>query len=69
MRNRLWYPPNSFGNHPHWVVQTLRVDETYRTYTEHETELSAIKQRDRMIRNWPTSRLIVEFVPGKPQNT
>ena len=57
MTERLFYPPNSFVGVNHWVIETLRVDGTYRVYTEHETKEAAIAQLDRMISRYPSHQL------------
>ena len=56
-KERLFYPPNSLTGSAHWIVQTLRVDGSYRTYTEHKTQRAAIAQLDRMISRYPSHQL------------
>lgn len=53
MKERLFYPPNSFQGVSHWAVETFRVDGTWRTYTEHETSKAARAQLRRMQERYP----------------
>lgn len=57
LKERLFYPPNSFTGSDHWVVQTLRVDGSYRTYTEHQTKAAAVEQLGRMVARYPSHQL------------
>jgi hypothetical protein len=54
---RLWFPPNSFGTVAHWAVETLRVDGSWRVYTEHASSTAAAAQAQRMKDRWPNSQL------------
>ena len=56
-REKLFYPPNSFESVSHWRVLTLRVDGTYRTYTEHATKGCAVTQMERMALRYPSHQL------------
>ena len=57
LKERLFYPPNSLTGSDHWAVQTLRVDGSYRTYTEHQSKTAAVEQLGRMIARYPSHQL------------
>jgi predicted FMN-binding regulatory protein PaiB len=56
MKERLWYPPNSFAHVPHWELQVLRVTGEWRTYTEHPTADNARAHQMRLADRWPNSQ-------------
>jgi hypothetical protein len=55
MKERPWYPPNSFTHVPHWVVQVRRITGEWRTYTEHPTADNARKHWKRLVERWPNT--------------
>jgi len=65
MNNRPWFPPNSLTGLTHWRVETLRLDGSFRTYTEHETKDQAIRQLGRMVERYPSHQLRLTHVVGK----
>ena len=62
MKERPWYPPNSFASCEHWAIKTLRLDGTYRTHTEHQTQAAAVAQLGRMVIRYPSHQLQLHHV-------